>query len=132
MAGSVNANGYLLVGIKIGERVQLFYAQRLIWKWMTGQDPVDQIDHADGDKLNNCWSNLRSASRGQNLYNSKLRSDNPSGVKGVRLTRDGRWLARITVNGEQLYLGLYDSIELAAKAVKQARSKMHGKFARLK
>lgn len=131
-AGSVNMNGYLLVGIKVdGKKTSaLFYAQRIIWKWMTGNEPVDQIDHIDGDKLNNRWSNLRAASRRQNLYNSKLRKDNPSGAKGVGQAVNGKWIARITVNGEQRYLGRYSTFEQAAETVQQARISLHGEFGR--
>ena len=75
---------YRVVGIRMQKRLaNLFYGSRLIWEMRTGEDPVAQIDRIDGDRLNNRWNNLRPATNGTNIWNSKLRKDNASGFKGV-------------------------------------------------
>ena len=44
-----------------------FYVNRIVWRWMTGEDPGDfQIDHKNGDGLDHTWSNLRKVSPEEN------------------------------------------------------------------
>jgi hypothetical protein len=118
---------YLVVGI----RRDYFYAHRIVWKMITGNDPIDQIDHIDGDRLNNRWANLRPASNGQNKCNSSLSRNNKSGVKGVCWDAGHKkWKAYIGIGGKQSRLGRFASIDEAAAAVNDARTKLHGDFAR--
>jgi hypothetical protein len=118
---------YLSIGI--GRKYYL--AHRIIWKMTTGDDPADQIDHVDGDRLNNRWNNLRPASNGQNKWNSSLSRNNKSGVKGVCWDAGHKkWKAYISIGGKQSRLGRFASIDEAAVAVNAARTKLHGEFAR--
>ena len=48
-----------------------YLAHRLIWKWMTGDDPPEQIDHVNRDPHDNRWENFRLATPGQNSSNRK-------------------------------------------------------------
>ena len=59
VAGTLHPNGY--VYIKIDGR--LYLAHRLAWLYTHGAWPADQLDHRDGNKSNNCISNLREATR---------------------------------------------------------------------
>lgn len=128
IAGTIGAKGYVMLGIG-----GVYYlAHRIIWKLMTGEDPVDQIDHEDADRGNNRWSNLRPASNGPNIQNSKLRTDNTSGVKGVHWdSLAKKWRAVITTDGKSQRLGRFFSIEEAANVICAARMQQHGAFARL-
>jgi len=127
-AGTITERGY--VSIKVGAKYYL--AHRLAWKIMTGADPDDQVDHKDTNRANNRWLNLRPATNGQNIQNSKLRSDNVSGVKGVTWEGDRRkWRAVVTVNGKPKRLGRFDLLEHAEAVVVGARLAAHGDFARL-
>lgn len=93
-----------------------------------------QIDHKDGNTLNNQKENLRLASHGQNLHNRGKQKNNTSGYKGVfyvKITKSPRWLAQIIFNGEQIYLGRFKSPVEAAKAYNIGAIKYHGKFASL-
>ena len=125
-AGSLHDSGYIRVSIN-----KVYYrAHRLIWLYVTGSDPLDsQIDHIDGDKTNNCFCNLRKANNSQNQHNTGLRLSNGSGYKGVD-KRNNRWRARIRVNNKRLFLGCFDTPELAHMAYAKAAAELHGEFAR--
>src|SRR5262252_3744661 len=51
-------------------------ATHLIWLYMTGEWPLDQVDHVDGDALNNKWGNLREVTNSQNNMNKGLTRNN--------------------------------------------------------
>lgn len=128
-AGTLDKNkAYILVRL----HRHAFYAHRIIWLIQTGSWPINEIDHVDGDGLNNKWQNLRAATRGQNQYNHKRRIDNRSGFKGVRFQADRRkYSARIKINGHTIQLGTFETIEEAKKAYAAAAHELHGEFARL-
>jgi hypothetical protein len=109
-----------------------YRVHRIIWKLVTGKDPHPlQIDHADGNPLNNRWENLRVASLGEQARNRRSPADKRSGLpKGVALTRSRqRYLARITKDGRQIYLGTFDTPEEAHQAYLDAINEHHGSFA---
>jgi hypothetical protein len=128
VAGTIGLSGYLVVGIS----KKYYLAHRIIWKMMTGSDPVDQVDHTDANRLNNHWSNLREATNGLNIQNSKIRNDNTSGIKGVHWDmQHKKWRAVINANGKSKRLGRYSSLNEAARVISKARLEMHGSFARI-
>jgi hypothetical protein len=79
IVGTPNNRGYLV--IRAGDRVHK--VSRLAWLWMTGEWPKDQIDHANLNKADNRWLNLREATPSQNARNCPRLSSNTSGYKGV-------------------------------------------------
>ena len=90
-----------------------------------------EVDHRDGNGLNNRRQNLRVATTAQNQHNSRRHVDNTSGVKGVhRRTVDGRWEAKLQVDGTRLHLGTFATREDAAAAYAEAALLRHGVFAR--
>jgi hypothetical protein len=93
-------------------------------------DPKIQVDHQDGNGLNNQRYNLRECNHSQNLHNSSKRVNNTSGFKGVTLQK-GKWIATIRSNGKHTYLGQFGSPEDAAKAYDEAALKYYGEFANL-
>lgn len=89
-----------------------------------------QVDHIDGDTLNNTKSNLRMCLQSENKRNRKKPITGvTSKHKGVSLWR-GRWKAQITSHGKTHYLGLFNSETEAAKAYNEAADELHGNFAR--
>jgi len=78
-AGSVGDEGYRHIKLSGRRRRE----HRLAWLWMVGKFPSDQIDHRDGDRGNNRWSNLAAATATQNQWNRGVQSNNRLGVKGV-------------------------------------------------
>jgi hypothetical protein len=91
-----------------------------------------EIDHIDGDPLNNQRSNLRVCTRPQNQWNRGKQKNNTSGFKGVHWSkRAQKWHAGICYRGRKKSLGNFDDPVLAAKAYDKAARQFHGAFARL-
>lgn len=108
-----------------------FQAHRVIWALFFGEWPVDEIDHIDGNRANNCIRNLRQATRSQNGINTRLKSDNTSGLKGVSWHKAaGKWSAEIHCNKKKSYLGLFNTKDEAFAAYTAAALTLHGEFAR--
>ena len=125
-AGSkpVNAS-YRTIDIEGGTYLE----HRVIWKWMTGQEPPVQIDHIDLAKDNNRWANLREADASTNQMNVPCRA--ASGLKGAHWNRFRKhWQSSITVNGRTISLGKFDTAEDAHSAYVAAASKHFGAYAR--
>jgi len=127
VAGGINVHGYRAIRIDGGR----YRANRLAWLWMTGDWPTHIVDHENGIKADDRWSNLRAATKSQNNANSRLKSNNKSGFKGVVYREKfGKWTAQITVNRTHRYLGAFDSPEAAHEAWLAAAKEAHGEFAR--
>jgi HNH endonuclease/AP2 domain len=107
-------------------------ASNLAWLIIKGRWPTLEIDHKDGDALNNKFDNLRKATRPQNCRNGKMRKVNTSGFKGVTLIKKtGRWRARISPKpNRRVHLGVYDTREEAAAVFARAAERHYGEFAR--
>ena len=112
---------------RIGFNGKNYVAHRLAWLWMTGEWPPFQIDHEDGDGLNNRITNLRPATNAQNSHNKRKYSNNTSGFKGVSWHKQvGRWQAKIL----NTYIGMYDTPEEAHAAYCLAAQERFGQYAR--
>lgn len=104
-----------------------YFNHRLAWLFVYGAFPLGDIDHIDGDKLNNRISNLRDVDRSTNLENQrKPWKKNKAMLLGVSSHGSkGRFQAQIQVRGIKTYLGLYDTPELAHSAYLSAKRMMH-------
>lgn len=108
-----------------------YWAHRVIWKMMTGQEPKDLIDHKNNDATDNRWDNIREANHAENCRNCKKPATNKSGVKGVCWDRGVRkWRATITVNDRTIYVGIFHNLSDAARARQLAAEQAYGAFAR--
>jgi hypothetical protein len=88
-----------------------------------------QIDHIDGNGLNNQRSNLRFATSSQNLQNTGSRKNNKSGLKGVsRKSGRFKWVAQIRANGKKIFLGHFDDPLIAHAAYLNASKNYHREF----
>jgi len=113
---SGGARGGYLTGSLFGAPAK---AHRVIWKWMTGEDP-DQVDHINGVRSDNRWDNLRNVSHAENAKNYKRRKDNTTGIVGVywrtHHRAHGKWLAK--VRGR--HIGIYSCLGQAIRARRAA------------
>jgi hypothetical protein len=131
---STNSDAYQKWGIKItykGKQKGL-QASRVVFllqnEYLT---KGKEVDHIDGNSLNNNPLNLRETNRFQNSYNSKLRKNNTSGHKGICwYAAKSKWVVRIRKNGKNHFLGLFVNKEDAIKTSIEARKKLHGDFGR--
>lgn len=94
-----------------------------------------EVDHINGNGLDNRRINLRICTRSQNGKNRQLSKSNTSGYHGVTFTRDCKrtkpWLVNIRANGKIKYIGRYKDKKEAAFAYNEAAKKYHGEFATL-
>lgn len=89
-----------------------------------------EVDHINGDKLDNRRCNLRVCFKSGNMRNRNLYKCNKTGFKGVIKFQSG-YRANITVNGKSLYLGLFPTAKMAYSAYKKASKRHHGEFSRV-
>ncbi len=120
---------------------EIIYAQRsgdnnrhniLMHRQLLGVLDGFEVDHIDGDGLNNCRTNLRVCLHQQNGYNRAKRIAKSSVYKGVSWHQIcGKWRASIKVNGKMIDLGHFLSEKEAALSYNQAASYHFGEFAKL-
>lgn len=93
-------NGYLCTKV---DKHQC-YLHRLAWLYMTGDWPVHCIDHIDGNRANNAFSNLRDVTMTVNLQNrhAAAKTNKSCGLLGVCRSTGQRWRASIRVNGQHI------------------------------
>lgn len=88
-----------------------------------------EVDHADGNGLNNTRGNLRECSTAENQQNAKRRVDNASGFRGVHWhTKQKKWRAVICINGKTTHLGSFASARQAAAAYLRAAREKFGAY----
>jgi hypothetical protein len=127
IAGTLRSDGYWQICI---DR-RLFANHRIIWSIGNKQDPEGlQIDHIDGNSVNNSLSNLRIATIQENQWNRvNLACNNTSGFQGVDWIKHQRkWRARIKINSKDISLGAFKSIEEAVAARREGELKYYGEF----
>lgn len=122
VAGAINNKG------NKGYRVirfdnELYLVHRIAWAIVKREDPLAfEIDHINGNKLDNRMQNLRKASRVENNRNKKR-------VKGYTFCKKKeKWKAQIRANSKNNNLGYFDTEEQAREAYLRAKEKLHGEF----
>lgn len=93
--------------------------------------PDELVDHINMNELDNRRSNLRLASKSQNMANRGNQVNNISGYKGVHKRKDtGRWQSYIKYQGKRIHLGYFATAEEAAYVYDQATIQLFGEFGR--
>jgi hypothetical protein len=118
VAGCVRADGYLCISL-LGH---CFSVHRLAWLYSFGEWPQFFIDHIDGNTLNNAIGNLREATPRQSVQNRAMRGYS---------RKDGKYEARICVNGQVHRLGSFERETDARRAYLAATEKYFGEFSQV-
>ena len=111
---------------KIEFKGKAYFASRLAWLWMTGEDPGPrEVDHADLDRGNDRWVNLRLATTQDNSCNRRRWARMTDLPKGV-YQQGRKFVAKIRVNYVALHLGTFDTPKEAHHAYCRAAQKHFG------
>lgn len=113
---------------KLKASSRTFTLHRLLFGFPESGD----IDHIDGNKMNNRRENMRLCSHQQNMFNQKKRCTNSTGYTGVSFSKSAKkYEAYIHHNGKKKNLGLYRTAVEAAIARDKAALEYFGEYARL-
>lgn len=99
---------YNIICISLNGKQKRFRAHRLAFLYMTGKLPKIQIDHEDGNGMNNRWINLRDVTHQENNKNQSINSNNKSGFTGVCWDKSrGKWSVKISINNKTVHGGRF-------------------------
>lgn len=123
VVGTPNSNG---LTVRLNNKS--YAVHRIIYVMLHGNVLTieDEIDHKDLDNINNRGYNIRKASNSENGANKEKQSNNTSGSKSIDQLPGGRFRARIA----GYHVGVFDSIEEATFAYKDAAERIYGEFGR--
>lgn len=104
-----------------------YRAHRLAWLYVHGTWPTGQLDHINGNKLDNRIENLRDVSPAANAQNKRRpQARNRTGFLGVSVHNGtGKFVAQISADGRKYHLGLFDKAEEAGAAYLEAKRRLH-------
>ena len=126
IVGSIDSKGKRRVSVFS----KTYGVHKIIWAMHYRQWPELQLDHINGNGLDNRIANLRLATPSQNAMNRHLHK-NKQLPKGVSRTTSGKgYSARITLNYRIIQLGEFPTIDEAALAYRTAADRLHGEFKR--
>lgn len=123
--GTKLTNTYIVTNVYHGSTIEVLYLHRLIMSAPKGIE----VDHIDGNPLNNQKSNLRFATRSQQLMNTRIRSDNSLGIRGIVYDkRKNTYKIEIQKNNFRYYFKDFDNIAKAAYGRKIAQEILFGEY----
>jgi HNH endonuclease/AP2 domain-containing protein len=101
----------------------------LLHRFLLDAPTTLEVDHINGNRLDNRRSNLRLSTSQTNAWNRRPKNGNR--FKGIRRRTQKRWLASIYFENKQITIGNFDSPEEAARAYDVKAKELFGEFARL-
>lgn len=117
VAGTLNNEFRVIVGL-LGKR---YYAHRIAWVLMTGEEANGMVDHINGNPSDNRWCNLRIADNTRNQGNRLM------APKGVVRRKHG-YESAIRMNGKKVSLGTFKTEEEAIAAYQTKHIEYHGSY----
>jgi hypothetical protein len=132
-AGKIKPNTYK--GVQTNQYRSLVFFNKdylvhhIAWFLHHGSWPTEQIDHIDGNGINNKIKNLREATSAQNCQNRRQQPNESTGITGVTKRRDcDRYQATIEAKRKYYHLGIFPTLEEAIEARRAAELKYHGAY----
>jgi hypothetical protein len=129
--GCLNKRGYYIFCFD----GKYYTNHRVIFFMFTGQCP-EVVDHIDTNRTNNKIDNLRPATHSQSACNTKRRSVNKTGIKGLSIVENkygSYWRLGVQINGKDVLNTMYKkdkyTIEQVEEIIRATREKYHGSFA---
>jgi hypothetical protein len=123
--GTVSNKGYLIIRLNDDR----YLAHRLAWLYVHGVATDGELDHINGNTLDNRLINLREVSHSQNLMNSKIRSDNSTGYRGICWDNQKlKWKVQISRKGSNRLQRHFVTLAEAVKFYEKTASEMFGEF----
>lgn len=101
----------------------------LLHRLLTNVEDGMVVDHINRIRHDNRKKNLRICTQAENMRNTSLGVNNRSGVKGVRMVDNNKWIAEITFKRKRYFLGGFNKIEDAIKKRRIAEIEFFGEFA---
>ena len=122
--------GYYFVNLCRNGKYESRNVHRLVADaFIPNPENKETVDHRDGNRLNNNISNLRWATRSEQARNTKIQSNNVSGVRGVSFINSrNKWSARICIDGNQYFLGYFKTLDEAKEARINKANEIFGEF----
>jgi len=112
------SKGYYTIGFNYNKKIYQLSTHQFIWYWVN-KEIVEQIDHIDGNPLNNSISNLRAVDHQQNQFNRTK-------AKGYTYCNKGRkYQSSICKSGKKIHLGVFDNETDARNAYLEAKKIYH-------
>lgn len=112
-----------------GRNGSKLYVHRVVWEAHNGPIPPGmQVDHINGDRLDNRIENLRLATNAQNNCNVGLNSRNTTGHKGISIRNNGKFRVQVKHGGVTIDKQFSD-LDAAIAFAKETRNALHGAFA---
>jgi hypothetical protein len=121
IAGTGRSDGYITIGVAGTQ----YLAHRLVWLYVHGFLPPNDVDHIDGDRKNNRLGNLRLATRSENHQNRHVARSNSGRIGVSYCAREQKWRAYINVGGKMKSLGYHASSDDASRAYLAAKAVYH-------
>ena len=120
IAGCLMPQGYLVTRV---DNI-LYFNHRLVWLYVNGYFPENDIDHINKNPSDNRICNLREVSRSCNLRNAKQSCTNRSGVKGIHWDKQkNSWIVNIRHKDKNICVGGFKNFFNAVKARYHAEQK---------
>lgn len=127
----VHKNQYVSTALYDTNTKKIKYIQ--LHRFLMKPNSIEEIDHINHIPYDNRRENLRIVSTAQNQMNTVINKNNTSGIKGVNWDKGcNKWRVRISVNGERLTLGYYNTLEEAAQVRHDAELKYFGEYRYIK
>lgn len=122
-------DNYFRTNIKTNNGRTALLLHDYVMNWNKNKDLLVDHIHGFNSRNDNRKSNLRLVSKFVNNINQPNRKDNKSGIKGVNWdNKSNKWVVRISINHNRLFLGRYDNLEDAKFIREQAEEKYYGEY----